>query len=393
MCIRDSHLTGRALIPGLVNAHSHAFQRGLRGRGEVYPANSGESSFWTWRQEMYKLVASLDSSSFFELSKQCFSEMRASGITSVGEFHYFHHDNDVAFAFDEIVVRAAREAGVRIVLLNAYYEFGGFNDTPLNASQQRFETNSLEGFWKQMDRLSSVLDPKRGEALGVVAHSIRAVALPTVKALHTEAKNRDLVFHMHVEEQPKEIEDCKSALGMTPMAALLSQNLVDERFTAVHCTHSSREDLAEFAKKGGNVCICPLTEGNLADGIFDHMELCGGQVSLGTDCNARIDMIEEMRWLEYGQRVTRQTRGVSCASSGEADLAKHLLDCATINGAKALNLDSGAIEAGKWADFAVVDLNSAALSGWDEESLLGAVVFGSSTEAVLSGTCVGGRWN
>lgn len=284
-------LKDRALLPGLVNAHSHAFQRGLRGRGETYPVASGVNSFWTWRQEMYKLVESLDAESFYRLSRQCFEEMRSSGITTVGEFHYFHHgspsdEGAPLFAFDALVIKAARDAGVRLILLNAFYAFGGFEHAPLSASQQRFKTASLPAFWANLTELSHLLDSTRGEALGVVAHSMRAVDVPTIVALHEEARRRGMVFHMHVEEQPKEIEDCVAALGKPPMAILLASLQIDDKFTAVHCTHTASEDMAALHRAGGRACICPLTEGNLGDGIFDHLELCDGQACLGTDCNA-----------------------------------------------------------------------------------------------------------
>lgn len=202
-------LPGHALVPGMVNAHSHAFQRGLRGLGETYPKDAhGQSSFWTWREEMYKLVGGMTQEHMYALTKQCFAEMRDAGITSVGEFHYFHHGRQEEataagassrFAYDEQVLKAARDVGIRLVLLNAFYEHGGFQKAPMSEAQQRFKVASHDEYWHQMDALAAKLTPT--QSLGVVAHSMRAVELPDIVSLHEESVRRGLVFHMHLEEQ------------------------------------------------------------------------------------------------------------------------------------------------------------------------------------------------
>lgn len=197
-------LPGHALIPGMVNAHSHAFQRGLRGLGETYPRDSTTSSFWTWREEMYKLVGSMTHDKIYDLTHQCFSEMRDAGITSVGEFHYFHHARPdecdaPTFAYDETVLRAARDVGIRVVLLNAYYEHGGFQRAPMSESQKRFKVDSQSAYWANMDKLLAKMDAT--QSLGVVAHSMRAVGLEDIVKLHEESVRRGLVFHIHLEEQ------------------------------------------------------------------------------------------------------------------------------------------------------------------------------------------------
>jgi formimidoylglutamate deiminase len=290
-------LPGYALVPGMVNAHSHAFQRGLRGLGETYPkseAGAPVSSFWTWREEMYSLVARMTESKLYELTRQCFSEMRDAGITSVGEFHYFHHaragetDADKQqFAYDQTVLRAARDVGIRVVLLNAYYEHGGFQRAPMSEPQKRFKVDSHAAYWAQMDALSDVVRQEPTQTLGVVAHSMRAVELPDIVKLHEESVRRGLVFHMHLEEQvrashcsgsvlfvqvrvdgvhvmgsqTKEVEDCREAHdGESPMAVLLQNLKIDDKFTAVHCTWTEADLLRKYVEKKGNVCICPLTE-------------------------------------------------------------------------------------------------------------------------------------
>jgi len=389
-------LTGRALLPGFVNAHSHAFQRGLRGRGETFPAGAG--SFWSWREAMYGLVDSLDPEAFRQLSLRAFREMRRAGITTVGEFHYLHHASAEAadFRLDEALLDAADEAGIRLVLLQAYYAAGG-PGRPVEGAQRRFRSPSLDAYWRQMDRLAARLDPAL-QSLGVVAHSLRAATPDEAGALHAEAARRDLPFHLHIEEQVREIDECREAYGARPMELLLDRIDPSPRVTAVHCTHTAPEDMARFLRgadggAGGTVCICPTTEANLGDGIADlpGIRKAGGAVCLGTDSNARISLIEEARWLELVQRLAHERRGVVRDPEGRS--AAPLLDSATRAGARALGLGDGAgtIRPGAPADFAVIDLESPELAGWTDDTLAEAIVYGAGNGAV-AGTCVGGRW-
>ncbi|MEJ2151832.1 MAG: formimidoylglutamate deiminase [Gemmatimonadota bacterium] len=381
-------LRGQALLPGLVDVHSHAFQIGLRGRGERFPG--GRGSFWSWREAMYELVDSLDLERFRALTLEAFLECRDAGITTVGEFHYVHHataerDHDL----DIVLLDAAAEAGIRLVLLSTHYQNGGFGK-PLHGSQRRFDTRSPGEFWTSVDRLSAGLEPGT-QTLGVAAHSVRAVPIEAIAELHQEARHRDLVFHMHVEEQPQEIEDCVDIHGCRPMTLLNDTLEIDDRFTAVHCTHTASDDMHRFLERGGNVCICPLTEANLGDGIADVPAIHGakGNICLGTDSNARIAMTEEMRWLEYVQRLKSQQRGLVTDQDGGGATA--LLDVATVNGAGALGVATGLIAPGLWADFVTLDLTAPALIGVDADTLLDAWVFGTGNEAIVA-TCVGGAW-
>ena len=379
-------LERKALLPGFVNAHSHAFQRGLRGLGETFP--KGEGSFWTWREAMYDLVERIDAETIYELSKQAFSEMLACGITTVGEFHYLHHDQSKAgYTFDEVVLKAAADAGIRIALLNVFYKTGGIRK-PLGRGQDRFATPSLEAYWDQMDMLAELIDPAT-QSLGVVAHSIRAVPLDDLVALHEEACKRGMVFHMHVEEQPQEIEVCIEVYHKPPMALLNERLEISPFFTAVHCTHTADKDMDEFLASGGNVCICPLTEANLGDGLANVPRLLrnDGRICLGTDSNSRLCFTEEMRLLEYGQRLRLQKRGVCVDGQGNA--GTKLLEMATSNGARSLGLKVGKIAKGHHADFATIDLDAAALKGWTETTLLDTLILGTGNEAIAE-TCVGG---
>ena len=252
-----------ALLPGFINAHSHAFQRGLRGHGERFPAGAG--SFWTWREAMYGLVGSLDGPRLRALSVQAFGEMRDAGITTVGEFHYVHHAREEDYAFDAVVLGAAAEVGIRMVLLQCFYATGAVG-RPLEGAQRRFATPSVDRFVHQLDVLGSMLDA-RTQSLGAVAHSIRAAHPDQIRAVYDEARHRGLPFHIHVEEQRREIAECRAAYGRTPMAVILDCLEGRGDFTAVHCTHTSPTDMARFLAAGGRVCLCPLTEGNLGDGI------------------------------------------------------------------------------------------------------------------------------
>ncbi len=385
----DRRLTGRALLPGMVSAHSHAFQRGLRGRGETFPAGAG--NFWTWREAMYALVGRLDSAELQALSLQTFREMRAAGITTVGEFHYLHHrDPDAAdYAFDEVVLAAAAEAGIRIAFIQSYYHTGAVGQ-PLEGPQRRFNSPSPRVYWEQMDRLAARLDPRR-ETLAASVHSLRAAGVEDLAAIYEEARRRDLPFHIHVEEQEREIEDVIAYYGRRPMALLLETLGTATDLTAVHCTHTDAEEMDRFLSAGGTVCLCPLTEGNLGDGIakVPRAQPASGAFCLGSDSNARISPIEEMRWLEYAQRLATENRGI--LRDGEGNVARVLLEAATAGGAGALGVEAGRIEPGLWADFAALDLDSPLIAGWTPETLLESVIFG-ATEEVVAATCVGGEW-
>ena len=375
-----------ALLPGFVNAHSHAFQRALRGRGEFF--DHPDSNFWSWREAMYELVQEMDRDSMKAIASRAFREMRAAGMTSVGEFHYLHHDKPGDWVFDEVVLEAASEVGIRIVLLNAYYVSGGFG-RPLEPAQRRFDGATLDSFWNNMDRLASSMDGCM-QQLGVVGHSIRAVPREALASLHEESRRRGLVFHMHVEEQRAEIADCMDAYGATPTGILLDSLQLDDRFTAVHDTHTHHDDMARYLETGARVCLCPLTEANLGDGIADvrHILDCRGRICLGSDSNARISMLEEMRLTEYGQRLRHEGRGICRDQNGRVD--RVLIDMATMHGADSLGLNAGRVEPGRLADFTLVDLEATSLQAVADQDLMAAMILGGAEECI-AGTIVGGR--
>lgn len=387
--VKVRRLPGLALLPGFVNAHSHAFQRALRGQGERFPAGAG--SFWTWREAMYALVETLTPERLFDLSLQAYREMRLAGITCVGEFHYLHHSGaGVDFVGDEAVLAAAAEAGIRLVLLQTYYKTGGIGGQ-LQGAQRRFATPSLAAYWHQFEHLAGCLDG-RTQTLGVVAHSIRAVPLAELRGLLGESRRQSLPFHIHVEEQQQEIAESRAVYGKRPLELLLEQPGGLEGVTAVHCTHSRRDQLRRFVQLGGRVCVCPLTEANLGDGIpplaavpESHRRLC-----LGTDSNARISMLEEMRGLEYGQRLKNESRGILVDEQGS--VAPVLLAAATAGGGAALGLVAGRLVPGAWADLVAVDLGSPLLAPARSQGLLEGLLLGGSEQAIAA-SCVGGVWD
>jgi formimidoylglutamate deiminase len=374
-----------AFLPGFVNAHSHAFQRGLRGRGEHF--EEGADTFWSWREEMYQLVDELSVSDFRSLCINSFSEMRSAGITTVGEFHYLHHDQEADYAMDQAVLDAANEVGIRIVLLHGFYAHGGFGAST-SCGQKRFETHCIDAWWKQLDDLANSVDGNM-QRVGTVAHSVRAVDLESIQGIALGSIQRGMPMHIHLEEQRQEIEACLEAHGVTPMALLNDAIEVSPMVTAIHCTHTAPADMEQWLSTGGNVCLCPLTEANLADGVCAMHRIVkqGGCISLGTDSNARISMLEEMRWMEYAQRLTREERGVCVDLDG--NMANFLLDAATINGARSLGVQVGKIEVGKLADFAVLDLQHIQLHGVLPEHLPAAICCGCDN-AIIDRTIING---
>jgi formimidoylglutamate deiminase len=418
------NLTNRALLPGMVNSHSHAFQRVLRGRTE-YRTSNQQDSFWTWREMMYSAATRLTPEDIYDASRMAFLEMALNGITAVGEFHYLHRQPD-GTPYDDPnllakeVMRAAGDVGLRIALLTVAYARAGFETEP-NPKQARFIETDAEKYLRNLEKLiadvSRVRSPtvREGQAskqaipddgapdtawVGVAPHSVRAVPLDYLRSIVAHAVDRDLKVHMHVAEQPAEVSACVQEHGRSPVALLQTEGLLSERFTAVHAIHVTPKAISSFARTGAIVCACPTTERNLGDGVVPADEYLRHDVPicLGTDSHVQIDLMEDARELEYHLRLQKLERAVLSVRSrtvGEgppnnqalpngraSDTARLLFDCATTNGARSIGAPGGTVAAGKAADFFTVALDDPSVAGASPDDLLSSIVFSVSRAAV-----------
>ena len=382
-------LKNRALLPGLVNAHSHAFQRVIRGRTEERSQHSTDS-FWTWREQMYAAANRLEPEDFYNVSRMAFLEMALSGITAVGEFHYVHHSRDGSPYSDpnllsREVIRAARDVGIRIALLRVAYARAGY-EKEANPQQIRFIENSPDTYLNRFEQLLSAPELHDGMAwAGIAPHSVRAVPLPYLKPIVAFANERELPVHMHVAEQPAEVSACIEEYGRSPVALLDTEGLLSPRFTAVHAIHVTPKAIGAIARAGAIVCACPTTERNLGDGIVpvDAYFNAGVQVSLGTDSQAQIDLLEDARELEYHLRLQKMERSIVAP--------RDLFDCATISGAKSIGFGGGKLAPGAPADFFTVDLDDPSIAGSSADDLLANIVFSLSRSAVRDVVVAGKR--
>lgn len=391
-------LKNRALLPGLINAHSHAFQRVIRGRTELRSQNTTDS-FWTWREQMYRAANRLTPEDTYAASRMAFLEMALAGMTAVGEFHYLHHAPDGTRYSDtnlleREVIRAARDVGLRIALLRAAYARAGYETEP-NPQQVRFIENSPETYLASLEQLLAAPELKDGFAwIGVAPHSVRAVPLDYLKTIVAFANSRGLVVHMHVAEQTAEVEACIEEYGRSPVALLETEGLLSERFTAVHAIHVTPKAVGALARGRASVCACPTTERNLGDGVVpvDAYFNAGVPVSLGTDSQIQIDLLEDARELEYHLRLQRTARNVLAPAddTDESALARKLFACATVSGATSIGFDGGTIEPGAPADFFTVDLDDPSIAGSSVENLLTNIVFSLSRTAIKD-VIVGGE--
>ncbi len=392
------HLKNRVLLPSLVNAHSHAFQRVIRGRTE-YRAGVRDS-FWTWREMMYSAATRLLPEDIYDASRMAFLEMALGGITSVGEFHYLHRTPE-GTAYDDPnllakeVVRAARDVGIRIALLRVAYARSG-HEIPPHERQSRFIETDAETYLRNVDDLQAELarDNRGMDAawVGVAPHSVRAVPLPYLKEVFRFAAERELPVHMHLAEQPAEVTACMEEYGRTPVHLLETEGLLSQRFTGVHVIHITPEEAQAMARARAIVCACPTTERNLGDGIVpaDLFFREGVRIALGTDSHAQIDLMEDARELELNLRLRKLERAVL---SNEGDrigtLAARLFDCATVHGAASTGANCGSFEPGLMADFFTLDLDDPAIAGASTEDLLPCIVFslarGSAREVFACG--------
>lgn len=382
-------LKNRALLPGMVNAHSHAFQRVIRGRTERRSENTTDS-FWTWREQMYAAANRLEPEDIYAASRMAFLEMALTGITAVGEFHYIHHAPDGSTYSDpnllaREVIRAASDTGIRIALLRVAYARAGF-ETAANPQQIRFIEDS-ETYLKHLEELLAAPELKDGMAwAGVAPHSVRAVPLDYLKHIVGFADERALPVHMHVAEQPAEISACIEEYGRSPVALLDTEGLLSKRFTAVHAIHVTPKAIGAIARAGSVVCACPTTERNLGDGVVpvDAYFSAGVLVALGSDSQIQIDLLEDARELEYHLRLQQTARNVLAPKddTSSSALARRLFDCATINGANSIGFGGGKLEAGAPADFFTVDLDDPSIAGSSQDDLLANIVFSLSRAAV-----------
>ncbi len=371
------------VLPGLANAHSHAFHRALRGR-----THAGHGTFWTWRDQMYGLAARLGPERYLDLARATFAEMACAGFTSVGEFHYLHHGPggapyDDANEMGAALIVAAREAGVRLALLDTCYLAGGIG-RDLDPVQQRFSDGDAEGWVARVDDLASRFGDDEDVVVGAALHSVRAVPRDQIPVVGAWAARHDVPLHAHVSEQPAENEACVAAHGLTPVGLLGECGVLGPRTTAVHATHLTDDDVAALGHTRTGVCLCPTTERDLADGVGDAGALldAGSPLSLGTDSHALIDGFEEARAVELNLRVTTGKRGHL--------RTRTLLSAVTVDGHRALGfVRAGQLQVGGRADLVAVDLRSARTAGADAASAAATVLYAASpadiTDVVIEG--------
>ncbi|MFJ6750907.1 formimidoylglutamate deiminase [Streptomyces sp. NPDC091266] len=368
-------------LPGLANAHSHAFHRALRGTVQV-----GSGTFWTWREVMYNVADQLTPDSYYALARAVYAEMALAGITCVGEFHYLHHAPggtryDNPNAMGEALIAAAAAAGIRITLLDTAYLSAGFG-TPPNHHQLRFSDGTAEEWAQRADALKAAGEHAR---IGAAIHSVRAVPADQLSTVADWTRARQAPLHVHLSEQTAENDACRDAHGCTPTRLLADHGALDRRTTAVHATHLTPEDIGLLGGAGTGVCMCPTTERDLADGIGPAAPLQshGSPLSLGSDSHAVIDLLEEARAMELDERLRTRTRGHWTAAA--------LLRAATADGHAALGWDdAGTIESGALADLTTIALDSVRTAGPLPRLGAETAVFAASAADVRH-TVVGGR--
>lgn len=369
------------VIPGLCNAHSHAFQRALVGRTERR-SPEGQDNFWTWRKAMYHLAGRIDADSLKVIASRVYAEMLAAGYTSVAEFHYLHHTGF------ESLISAAEETGIRLTLVPILYERAGF-DSPLPDEVQKLFVMSIDEFVEIYEQAKVLASDRIGFGVGI--HSLRAVTKESIDEVAKFAVSENIPLHIHLAEQQREVDECLAHYRTRPARWLLNRCDVDARWCLVHATHLEPDEVTAIAKSGAVVCLCPSTEANLGDGVFPLQSFLAtsGQIAIGSDSQVTIDPFEELRWLEYGQRLMTESRNVSVFDGGHT--GSSLLDLVWAGGARASGGQTGRLEQGGLADFIVLDDSDPMFAGHDEDTLLDALVF-SGYRVPIQRVMVHGDW-
>ncbi|HEY6642524.1 formimidoylglutamate deiminase [Povalibacter sp.] len=389
----DAIAVAGAAIPGMPNVHSHAFQRAMAGLAE---RRSGEhDSFWTWRETMYELARRTTPELLNAVAAQLYVEMLKAGYTAVCEFHYLHHQPDGSpyrehGVMAHAVVDAAVAAGIGLTLLPTLYCTSDFGSQPPTARQRQF-VSDVPQFMDLCDDLRARTQRQQQIGVGAALHSLRAVPQPQLRevleSLHARSAGP---IHIHIAEQEREVAECLRHYGQRPIEWLLDHATVDQHWCLVHATHATNTELAGIARSGASVALCPTTEANLGDGIFDLPAFiaANGVMAIGSDSHISISPPEELRWLEYQSRLLRRERNVL---AGEGSTGAHLWRLACTGGAQASGRRVGALRVGLRADVVVLDLESPALLGRSNDSILDTFIFSGQPNPVRD-VMAGGRW-
>jgi formimidoylglutamate deiminase len=391
------------VIPGMANAHSHAFQRALAGHTEQRSPKDRDN-FWTWRSRMYRLAGLVDADRLTAIARQAYSEMLTSGYTAVAEFHYLHSEpggSTKSTAMLQAIATAAADTGIRLTYVPVLYERAGF-DQPEPTDEQRRFSMTIEDFVTHYERARDLAGPAISVAIG--AHSLRAVTKASLTRIAKLAKRDNCPMHLHIAEQTSEVEQCIARHGMRPVAWLFDEFSPDENWCLVHATHIDKDEIEALSNSGAVVCLCPSTEANLGDGLFPLQPFLAqnGRIAIGSDSHISINPFEELRWLEYGQRLVAQERNI--AAIRRTHTGRSLFEETTSGGAQACGNGSGDLKKGEFADLVVLDDQSPMLVGHDKESILDALVFSGFTLPidrvmvngewqVLDGDHVAGEWS
>ncbi|MGB5246119.1 MAG: formimidoylglutamate deiminase [Woeseia sp.] len=386
---REGDTEAGVVIPGLCNAHSHAFQRALAGHTEQR-GDAHRDNFWSWRERMYRLAGLIDAARLTAIARQAYSEMVQSGFTSVAEFHYLHSEpgKEAAETMFEALLQAARDSGIRLSYVPVLYERGGFENEVLSPEQQRFR-HDLAQFIAHYERCSALAGT--AATVGIGAHSLRAVSQESLTEIARISARDKAPLHIHIAEQQREVDQCLAVNERRPVRWLLENFNVTERWCLVHATHVDAEEVGEMAGSGAVVCLCPSTEANLGDGLFPLAPFLeqGGRIAIGSDSHISINPFEELRWLEYGQRLVAEQRNI--AAIGMRNTGRSLFERVASGGAAASGVASGKIKTGSVADLLLLDDDDPMLAGHDSQTMLDALVF-SGFSLPLERVMVNGEW-
>jgi formiminoglutamate deiminase len=369
-------------LPGMPNLHSHAFQRGMAGLAEI--RGSAADSFWTWREVMYRFVGRMTADDIQAVAAQAYVEMLEAGFTRVGEFHYIHHDVSGAHYSNigelaERIVSAAQATGIGLTLLPVFYAHAGFGGRAPEQNQRRF-INTIDGFSELMSACRRAIAGEQGAVLGFAPHSLRAVT-PDEFATILQLDGACPV-HMHIAEQIQEVDACVQWSGQRPLQWLFDHAAVDRRWCLIHATHATADETACLARSGSVAGLCPITEANLGDGTFSAAEFCdrGGVFGVGSDSNVLIGVSDELRQLEYSQRLAHRARNVLAGAS--ASTGRRLFDGAVAGGSQALGVASPGLVEGGFADIVSLEAEHVALAGRSGDAILDSWIFGTSRSPV-----------